>query len=85
MTHDIKSKHAADSEVTTIPFPRSSGSPSVPVKNYPGTHADDSTVKNPKTPETSGTSRVDRAADKAAHKAARDQQDAEKQRPVFTK
>jgi hypothetical protein len=85
MAHDANSKHATDSEVTTIPFPRSSGSPSVPAKDYPGTHADDSTVKNPKTPETSGASRLDRAADKAAHKAAKDQQDAEKQKPIFTK
>jgi len=56
----------------------------VPVKDMPGTKADDATVKNPKTPETSGATRADRAANKAAHKAAEDQKAAEADKTIFT-
>ena len=56
----------------------------VPVKDMPGTKADDATVKNPKTPETSGATRADRAANKAAHKAAEDQKAAESDKTIFT-
>jgi hypothetical protein len=59
--------------------------PSVPANDYPGTHADDSTLKNPKTPESSGSTRAERAADKAAHKAAKRQQEADKSNPIISK
>jgi hypothetical protein len=43
------------------------------------------TVKNPKTPETSGPSNADRVADKAAHKAVKREQEYDKAKPIFTK
>ena len=85
MPHDVNPKHATDSSTKTIPLSPGSGSQPVPVKDYPGTDPDDSTVKNPKTPETSGASRMERAADKAAHKGAKDEQDADKKRPIFSR
>jgi hypothetical protein len=56
-----------------------------PAKDYPGTRADDSTSKNPKTPESSGSSRAERAASKAAHKAAKREQEADKSNAIFSK
>jgi hypothetical protein len=56
-----------------------------PAKDYPGTHSDDSTLKNPKTPESSGSTRAERAADKAAHKAAKREQEADKSNAIFSK
>jgi hypothetical protein len=56
-----------------------------PAKDYPGTHADDSTLKNPKTPESSASTRAERAADKAAHKAAKRRQEADKSNVIFSK
>jgi len=55
-----------------------------PAVDQPGTHADDSTVKNPKTPETSGDTRAGRVANKAAHKAARDEQDFDKNNTIVS-
>lgn len=53
-------------------------------KKYPGERDDSATVKNPKTPETSGKTDADRVADRAAHKAARDEQVSEKDKSLFT-
>ena len=85
MPHDVKLDNPTDSSTKTTPLSHSSGSKPVPVLDYTGTHADDSTVKNPKTPESSGGSRMERAANKAAHKGAKDEQDAEKKTPIFSR
>jgi hypothetical protein len=49
----------------------------VPVKGYPGQRTEGTTAKNPKTPETSEETKVARVADKAAHKAAKEEQNFE--------
>jgi hypothetical protein len=64
--------------------PHSQGGSDVPAKDLPGVHADDETVKNPKTPESSGATRADRAANKAAHKAARDEQGYDREKTTIT-
>lgn len=53
-------------------------------KAYPGERDESATVKNPKTPETSGKTDADRVVDRAAHKAAHDQNQAEKEKELFT-
>ena len=54
------------------------------VRPDPGEHDDSATVKNPKTPETSGSSGAERIADRAAHKANRREQEAEKDGGIVT-
>jgi hypothetical protein len=66
------------------PIPLHPETTTLPVKDMPGTKADDATVKNPMTPETSGATRADRAANKAAHKAAEDEKAAESDKTIFT-
>lgn len=70
---------------TRTPNANTSGGSPVGAKDLPGTHADDSTVKNPKTPESSGASRADRAANKAAHKAAKDEAKYDAEKGIFSR
>jgi len=69
------------------PYDTSSHEPSthVPVRGYPGEKAEGTTVKNPKTPETSKESGEQRVANKAAHKAAKEEQQSETNKPIFSK
>jgi hypothetical protein len=84
MTLDIKNNPPTDPRNVTgnkdIHDPSTSG----PAKKFPGEHDDSSTVKNPKTPETSGKTDVDRIANRAAHKPARDQQESDQSSSIFT-
>jgi hypothetical protein len=80
---DLTSAPGSTAGQSHAPLPAAHDQP--PAKDYPGEHTDDSTVKNPKTPETSGASRADRAANKAAHKAAKDEQESEKENPIFSR
>ncbi len=57
----------------------------MPVKGYPGEHAEGSTVKNPKTPETSQGAKVEDVANRAAHKAAKQEQESKKDHAIFSK
>jgi hypothetical protein len=59
-------------------------SPQVPVKGYPGQKAEGTTVKNPKTPETTKETKVEEVANKAAHKAAKDEQEHDKKNSIIS-
>jgi hypothetical protein len=56
----------------------------VPVKGYPGEGAKGTTVKNPKTPETTKETKVEEVANKAAHKAAKDEQEHDKKNSIIS-
>ena len=61
-----------------------STSPQVPVKGYPGENAEGTTVKNPKTLGTTKETKVEQVANKAAHRAAKDEQENDKKNPIFS-
>jgi hypothetical protein len=73
-----------DTESTPPDSSMRPASPQVPVKGYPGERAQGTTVKNPKTPETTKETKVEDVANKAAHKAAKDQQEHDKKNDIFT-
>jgi hypothetical protein len=85
MPNTINPNAALDPKTTSTGSSVSPATKSVPVKNYPGERNEGTTVKNPKTPETSGKSNVERAADKAAHKAVKREQEYDEVNPIFTK
>ena len=57
----------------------------VPVKGYPGEKAEGTTVKNPKTPETTKESAADKVANKAAHKGVKEEQESQKNHTILSK
>jgi hypothetical protein len=83
MQNSLKPNPTLESEPThTNPSARPT-SPQVPVKGYPGEKAEGTTVKNPKTPETTKETKVEQVANKAAHKAAKDEQEYDKKNPII--
>jgi len=84
MTLDINDNPALDPRNPSEKKPVSGPPTPTPGKKFPGEHDDSSTVKNPKTPETSGKTEADRVANRAAHKPAQDQQESEKSNSIFT-
>jgi hypothetical protein len=84
MNSQPKSDPATDREKANVGQARHGAEEPVGGKKYPGEHSDSSTVKNPKTPETSGKNDMNRVADRAAHKPARDEQETEKDQSIFT-
>jgi|HubBroStandDraft_5_1064220.scaffolds.fasta_scaffold1181378_1 hypothetical protein len=85
MPNTVNPNSMLDPETTSTGSSVPPATKPVPVKNYPGEHSEGVTVKNPKTPETSGPSNADRVADKAAHKAVKREQEYDKAKPIFTK
>ena len=84
MPDTFKSEGERNAETTPSDSTMQPHSTHVPARGYPGEHAEGTTVKNPKTPETSEESAVSRVADKAAHKAAKREQEADAKNDIFT-
>jgi hypothetical protein len=59
-------------------------SPQVPVRGYPGKKSEGTTVKNPKDVETTKETKVEQVANKAAHKAAKDEQEQDKKNSIIS-
>jgi hypothetical protein len=71
----------------TTPYDTSSRAQSthVPVRGYPGEKAEGTTVKNPKTPETTKESSAQKVANKAAQKATKEEKESGKKNAIFSK
>ncbi len=85
MPDRFNSNPGHDREKPTYDTPSPSHSTHVPVKGYPGEPAEGTTVKNPKAPETSKGAKVEDVANKAAHKAAKQEQESKKRNGIFSK
>lgn len=85
MSNTVNPKSGSEPENATYDTSTRERSTHVPVKGYPGEKAEGTTVKNPKTPETSKESGAERVANKAAHRGVKEEQESQKNHTIISK